>query len=69
MKDSQLDLSIVLPVYEEEESLNKLVDEITAVPRPQELSFEIICVDDGSKDRSYQVLRSLQSDYPYPRCG
>lgn len=64
MKDSQLDLSIVLPIYEEEESLNKLVDEITEVLRPQELSFEIICVDDGSKDRSYQVLRSLQSDYP-----
>lgn len=64
MTGSQLDLSIVLPVYEEEESLNKLVDEITEVLRPQELSFEIICVDDGSKDRSYQVLRSLQSDYP-----
>ena len=64
MTDSQLDLSIVLPVYEEEESLTQLVGEIATVLRSEELSFEIICVDDGSKDQSYQVLRSLQDEFP-----
>ena len=64
MTNSQLDLSIVLPVYEEEDSLTQLVGEIASVLRPEELNFEMICVDDGSKDRSYQVMRSLQGDYP-----
>lgn len=64
MTETPLDLSVILPVYEEEESLAQLLGEIAEVLRPLQLRFEMICVDDGSKDKSYQVLRSLQKDFP-----
>jgi glycosyltransferase involved in cell wall biosynthesis len=59
-----LDLSIVIPVYNEAESLPSLIPELTAVLQQLGRSYEIIAVDDGSSDDSVAVLRRSQQDEP-----
>lgn len=53
------DLSVVLPVYNEEESLHELHTELEAVLRGLNLRYEIIYVDDGSRDQSPRLLTEL----------
>ena len=55
----QLDLSIVVPIYNEAESIETLVQAIADAVAEIDLSYEIICVDDGSKDGSTQILTNL----------
>ncbi len=55
----QLDLSIVVPIYNEAESVETLVQAIADAVRETQLNYEIICVDDGSKDGSTEVLTNL----------
>ena len=57
-------LSVILPIFEEEDSLPKLLEEIAAALRPTGLSYEVIGVDDGSRDQSFKVMRSLLSEHP-----
>ena len=52
-------ISVVLPVLNEEENLVALNDEITSVLDDMEHEYEIIYVDDGSTDRSFEILRDL----------
>jgi len=59
-----LDLSVILPVYNEAGSLLSLVPELTAVLGPLERRYEIVAVDDGSSDDSVAVLRRLQEREP-----
>jgi glycosyltransferase involved in cell wall biosynthesis len=59
IESSQLDLSIVVPIYNEAESVETLVQAIADAVRETQLSYEIICVDDGSKDGSTEVLTNL----------
>ena len=59
-----LDLSIVLPVYNEAGSLPSLISELTAVLGQLGRSYEIVAVDDGSSDDSVAVLRRLQEQEP-----
>ncbi len=58
------DISVVIPVYNEEENLRELAERLmrtlTAMGRP----FEIILVDDGSRDRSWDLLTELHEKYP-----
>ena len=54
-------LSIVIPVYNEQENLSPLYDEITSVMQFNEFTYEIIFIDDGSTDQSYSVLEHLHS--------
>lgn len=54
-----LDVSVVVPVYNEVESLPHLIDAIALALNATDLSYEIICVDDGSKDGSDQLLKQL----------
>lgn len=54
-----MDLSIVIPLYNEEESLPELYEWITRVVSTMGVSWEIIMVDDGSKDASWGVIQSL----------
>jgi glycosyltransferase involved in cell wall biosynthesis len=54
------DLSIVVPVYNEEESLPRLWPEIREALEPTGLRFEVIFVDDGSRDRSAEIVRELR---------
>jgi glycosyltransferase involved in cell wall biosynthesis len=62
--DPTLDLSIVLPVYNEAGSLSSLIPELTAVLRRLGRSYEIVAVDDGSSDDSVAVLSRLQGQEP-----
>lgn len=59
-----MDLSIVIPLYNEEESLPELFEWINAVCKKQNYSFETIFVDDGSKDDSWEVIESLSKKHP-----
>ncbi len=62
-----VDISIVLPVYNEAGSLPELVLEITEVLRGMGRAYEIVAVDDGSSDDSVEILRRLQEDEPHLR--
>ena len=58
------ELSIVVPLFNEEESLPLLVDRLLAALRPLARSFELVLVDDGSADGTGAVLRGLASSTP-----
>lgn len=53
------DVSVVLPVFNEEESLPEMIEAIHDALDPTDWDFEIVCIDDGSSDRSFEVLREL----------
>ncbi|MCB8939131.1 MAG: glycosyltransferase family 2 protein [Ardenticatenaceae bacterium] len=55
----KLDLSIVVPVYNEEENLEPLLAEITAALKDEPIRYEVVFVDDGSSDSSFAVLEKL----------
>lgn len=55
----QLDLSIVVPIYNEAESVKTLIQAIADAVAPTRLEYEIICVDDGSKDGTTKILTDL----------
>lgn len=57
-----MDISVVIPLYNEEESLPELCAWIKRVMDEHQFSYEIIMVDDGSKDKSWQVIQSLKAD-------
>ncbi len=59
-----LDLSVVVPVYNEEESLPALVSELHEVLGPAGLSYEIVLVDDGSSDGSYALAKKMAATDP-----
>jgi glycosyltransferase involved in cell wall biosynthesis len=54
-----VDLSVVIPVYNEEESIEPLLAELRAVLAPTGKSYELIVVDDGSTDGTYPTLLGL----------
>lgn len=58
------DLSVVFPVYNEEENVPILLDEIARALDGKGWTYEMVAIDDGSADRSLEVLRSLQAKYP-----
>jgi glycosyltransferase involved in cell wall biosynthesis len=51
-----LDLSVVIPCYNEEESVERLLDEVHAALKPTGLSYEVVLVDDGSRDKTFEIL-------------
>ena len=58
------DLSVVFPVYNEEENVPILLDEIARALDGKGWTYELIAVDDGSSDRSLEVLRDSKSKHP-----
>jgi glycosyltransferase involved in cell wall biosynthesis len=54
-----MDLSLVIPVYNEEESVQELAEWITRVCSAHRISFEIIFVDDGSSDSTWDKIESV----------
>ncbi|MCX6275848.1 MAG: glycosyltransferase family 2 protein [Bacteroidetes bacterium] len=56
-----MNLSIVVPLYNEDESLTELCDWIVRVVNANNYSYEIILVDDGSKDKSWSVIEKLSA--------
>ena len=59
-----MELSIVIPVYNEEENVEPLIGEIEGVLAAAGKTYEIIAVDDGSKDRTFILLRQLHGTRP-----
>lgn len=62
-----MDISVVIPLYNEEESLPELEAWIRRVMEAHNFSYEIVMVDDGSKDRSWQVVEQLSQLNPCVR--
>ena len=60
-------VSIVIPVYNEEANLRELVDRVAAAMDPSGADYELILVDDGSRDGSARVLDELAADRPWLR--
>ena len=54
-----MELSIVIPVYNEEENVEPLIQEINATVRPLGKPYEIVVVDDGSRDATFSMLARL----------
>ncbi|MGZ7079076.1 MAG: glycosyltransferase family 2 protein [Thermoanaerobaculia bacterium] len=61
---TQPDLSVVFPVYNEEENIPVLLEEIARVLEGKGWTYEMVAVDDGSVDRSLAILRDLRAKYP-----
>ena len=59
-----MDISIVVPLYNEEESLPHLAEWIDRVMAEHGFSYEVIMVDDGSKDNSWKVVEQLHEKNP-----
>lgn len=58
------DLSIVIPLFNEDESLPELHDWIVRVVNEHGFSYEVVFVDDGSNDNSWSIIEALQSKDP-----
>lgn len=58
-----MDISVVIPLYNEEESLSELYTWIERVMKANCFSFEVIFVNDGSTDRSWQVIENLAREH------
>lgn len=59
-----MDLSVVVPLYNEDESLPELVAWVHRVATGQGYAYELVLVDDGSNDRSWEVITQLKAEYP-----
>jgi len=59
-----MQLSVVVPLFNEQESLEPLVERILSHVRPLGLSFELVLVDDGSRDRTPELLGQLAATVP-----
>ena len=59
-----MDISVVIPLFNEEESLPELAEWIARVMKENNYSYEIIFVDDGSKDKSWRIIESLADINP-----
>jgi glycosyltransferase involved in cell wall biosynthesis len=60
--NDEIDLSIVIPLFNEEENVKPLYGQLKEALEPMERSYEIIIVDDGSTDRSFELLKGLQAE-------
>ncbi len=59
MSDINQLISIIIPVFNESESIGFLLNEVISVMESHKLNFELIVVNDGSKDNTHQVLKQL----------
>lgn len=60
-------LTIVVPVLNESESLERLVEEIVAALKNEDYLYEVLFIDDGSTDGSFELIQALHDRYP--QCG
>lgn len=59
-----MDISLVIPLYNEDESLRELTIWIDKVMQQHNFTYEILFINDGSTDRSWQVIEELRQEYP-----
>lgn len=62
--ETKIEVSVVVPIYNEVESLPHLIEAIASTLNQAQLSYELICVDDGSVDGSAQLLKELAHKTP-----
>src|SRR5258707_617870 len=60
-----MDISVVVPLYDEIESLPELTSWISRVMDENRFTYEIVLIDDGSKDGSWEMIRKLQLNNPF----
>src|SRR5262245_18628861 len=61
------ELSVVLPAYNEEANIDRVVRAVGAYPDPTGIDYEILPVNDGSRDRTPEILDALQRQMPRVR--
>lgn len=62
--EKSIEISVVIPLFNEEESLLELHKWIVTVMEQYKFSYEVIFVDDGSTDKSWEVIESIKSEDP-----
>ena len=67
--NKHFDISVVVPLYNEDESLPELYEWITRVMVANKFSYEVIFVNDGSTDNSWDVIERLSANDPEHVCG
>ncbi len=65
--EGQVDVSFIIPVYNEVENVDALIREVAQTGEKLNRSFEMVLVDDGSKDGTVQALRHLSEEFPQLR--
>jgi glycosyltransferase involved in cell wall biosynthesis len=61
------ELSVVLPAYNEEPNIERVVRQVVAYLEPTGIDYEILPVNDGSRDRTADILKALQQELPRVR--
>lgn len=64
IKNYTPELSIVIPLYNEEDNVEPLYEELSAALNELDRSYEVVVVDDGSKDRSFERLKAIHQQDP-----
>ncbi|MBO4715163.1 MAG: glycosyltransferase family 2 protein [Verrucomicrobia bacterium] len=67
MEQEDIDISVVIPVYNEEENVGPLMQELDEALTSTGKKFEVICVNDASTDGSLTTLKELRGAYPWLR--
>ena len=65
MSQDNINISVVIPFFNEEESIPELIEWIERVLALNKLSYEILLVDDGSTDNSWKIVENLSSKNPF----
>jgi glycosyltransferase involved in cell wall biosynthesis len=60
-KKGHIDVSILIPVYNEEQAIYGVIDGIDNILKKQQWTFEIIAIDDGSNDETYKILEKTNA--------
>src|SRR4030042_6460381 len=63
-QSQQIELSIVIPVFNEEENLPILIPKLAEIGRGLGLAYEMVLVDDGSSDGSRRIIKEMADRYP-----
>ena len=62
---NNLELTILLPAYNEEENLEKCINETVKTVKALEKKFEIIILENGSKDKTFEIAKNLAKKFPF----
>lgn len=64
---AQFDISVIIPLYDEAESLVELHQRIVKVMEDNNFTYEILFINDGSKDNSWQIIQKLAAENPHAK--
>jgi len=65
--ETTIDLSVVIPAYNEQQNIKPLLDRLAETLKPRSYSFEVVMVDDGSTDKTLQLLKEYKKSKPWLR--